>query len=179
MNRKRLDRPVGGVFAWCSDREVERVRRRGTEVTVGPGTAIRAEGDRSRWVFVVMSGSAVAWEADREWGLIAGDVFGACAVLVGGEEVGTLSSVTRSAVLALAAEDFAALLDECPGFAHGVVYQLAGACSALLLGTAVSTSVRRGSAVLPGRHYCSEPSRSVVRAVDLPSGARRSSSKLA
>lgn len=116
---------LGGVFERCSAREVERVRRQGVEVTVAPGTVIHAAADRPRWVYIVLSGAAVALEGGGRRRLGAGDVFGARELLSGGRRPGSLTCAAEATVLTLSARDFVALLDACAGFAHGVARSLA------------------------------------------------------
>jgi len=122
--RRQSDLPRGGVFATCSARDLSQAQRRGTVVIVPPGT-IHPPHARANWVYVVLSGTAIADEPGSGRTLTAGDVHGASAVLAGDQECGALVAQTEVRLLVLGLTDFTALLSGSAGFAHGIARQLA------------------------------------------------------
>lgn len=120
------DTPEGRrVFATCSARDLNRIQRRGTQLTVAPGTVIHAHDHRANWLYIVLSGTAVAHDRGRNHTLRAGDVHGARALLVGDEVCGTLVARSDVGLLVIGRREFNALLNESAGFAHGIARHLA------------------------------------------------------
>jgi CRP-like cAMP-binding protein len=115
-----------GLFSACSARDLNVLRRRATEVTVAAGTVIHAAGDPSKWVYVVVTGSAVSEDLGSLRVLEAGDVHGARPLLAGEGTCGSLVALTEVSLFVLGRNEFTGLLAQNAGFAHGIARLLAG-----------------------------------------------------
>ena len=101
------------------------LRRRATEVTVGAGTVIHACDVPSKWVYIVVTGSAVSEDLGSLRVLTTGDVHGARPVLAGDDTCGTLVALTDVTLFVLGRNEFTGLLARSAGFAHGIARLLA------------------------------------------------------
>ena len=120
------DLPVPGrLFGACSARDINLLRRRATEVTVAAGTVIHPADQGPKWVYIVMTGSAVSDDLGSSLILTAGDVHGARSVLAGDDTCGALVALTEVTLLVLGRREFTSLLAQSAGIAHGVARLLA------------------------------------------------------
>jgi len=115
-----------GLFSACSARDLNALRRRATEVTVAAGTVVHAAGLPSKWVYIVLAGSAVDDDLGSLRVLEAGDVHGARPVLAGDDTCGALVALTELKLFVLGRNEFTGLLAQNAGFAHGIARLLAG-----------------------------------------------------
>lgn len=114
-----------GLFHACSARDLEVLRRRATEVTVGAGTVIHAGDLPPKWVYVVVTGSAVSEDLGALRVLTSGDVHGARPVLAGDDTCGSLVALTDVKLFVLGRSEFTGLLARSAGFANGIARLLA------------------------------------------------------
>ena len=114
-----------GLFAGCSARDVEAIRRAGTDVTVPAGTVIHRPGRRAQWAYVILEGQAVAGGESRQRTLGPGDVHGDRALLAGAEQCDELVACTDVRLLILDHVEFTRLMARLAGFAYGIARHLA------------------------------------------------------
>src|SRR5437764_15072064 len=105
------DLPVRGrLFGACSARDINLLRRRATEATVAAGTVIHPADQGPKWVYIVMTGSAVSDDLGSSLILTAGDVHGARSVPAGHDTRGALAALTEGTLLGPGRRELAPLL---------------------------------------------------------------------
>jgi len=114
-----------GLFAGCTARDIDAIRRAGTDVTVPAGTVIHRSGRRAQWAYVILEGYAVAGGGSRQRTLGPGDVHGDRALLAGEEHCDELVAHTAVRLLILDRAEFTTLMGRLAGFAYGIARHLA------------------------------------------------------
>ena len=114
------------LFASCHKRHLEEIARVADEVVVEPGTVLVRQGDVGLQLFIILDGTATA---TRDGVFIAslgaGDFVGELAVLERGRRNATVTADGRLTVLVLTATGLSQLLDDVPGLAKAMLYEVA------------------------------------------------------
>ncbi len=123
-------------YAKCSRRERQAISQASTWLEVPAGTVLAREGSVARQFGIVLTGAAtIAGAGLRESALLAGDHFGAEALLDLGLTAGTVVAETRMTLAVVGPTEFGAVLDRCPSVTRAVLNGIADA----LRGTSEAT----------------------------------------
>jgi CRP/FNR family cyclic AMP-dependent transcriptional regulator len=115
------------LFASCSAKELQRVAKAGTELTVKGGTTIIEQGDTGREAFVVMTGSlGVKRNGKKVTTLGPGAMVGELSLLDHGPRTATVTTEEDSDLFVIDQRSFAGVLDTVPTLAHKLLASLAG-----------------------------------------------------
>jgi len=114
------------MFAHCSKKELQQVAQATMEVSAPDGRVLVREGEPGHECFIIIEGHA---RVERNGAVVAtlgpDDVVGEWAPLTGGPRTATVTAEGPLDVLVIGQREFAALLDEIPGFANRVLHELA------------------------------------------------------
>jgi CRP-like cAMP-binding protein len=114
------------LFASCSTKELQRVAKAGTELTVKAGTTIIDQGQAGREAFVVMSGSLIVKRNGKKVATLeTGAMVGELALLDHGPRTATVITETDCDLFVIDARSFAGVLDTVPTMAHKLLASLA------------------------------------------------------
>lgn len=114
------------LFSACSRKELGLVARRAEDVKVEAGKILVSEGATGTEFFVVLDGQARVERRGRKVASIApGGFFGDLALLDRAPRNATVVAETPMELLVLGQREFAALIDEVPGFSHKLLAGLA------------------------------------------------------
>jgi CRP-like cAMP-binding protein len=114
------------LFSACSKKDLQAVAKRAEDVRVDAGKVVVSEGAAGAEFFVILDGqAAVARHGQQVATLGAGDFFGDLALLDRAPRNATVTAVTPMELVVLGQREFAALIDEVPGFAHKLLAGLA------------------------------------------------------
>jgi CRP-like cAMP-binding protein len=103
-------------LAGCTSRQLARIDRLGTPITVAPGRTLTREGQVGRECFVTLDGVAIAERAGQPVGAIgAGSIAGEIALLDHTRRTATVVARTPMQLLVLTYREFEALLEIAPG----------------------------------------------------------------
>ena len=114
------------MFAQCSKKELQQVAQATMEVSAPDGRVLAREREPGHECFIIIEGNA---KVERNGAPVAtlgpGDVVGELAPLTGGPRTATVTADGPVNLLVIGQREFAALLDEIPGFANRVLHELA------------------------------------------------------
>lgn len=114
------------LFSACSRKELGLVARRAEDVKVDGGKILVSEGATGTEFFVILDGQARVERRGRKVATVGpGDFFGDLALLDRAPRNATVVAETPMELLVLGQREFAALIDEVPGFAHKLLAGLA------------------------------------------------------
>ncbi len=114
------------LFSACSRKELGLVAKRAEDVKVEAGKVLVSEGATGTEFFVILDGTARVERRGRKVADIgAGGFFGDLALLDRAPRNATVVAQTSMELLVLGQREFAALIDEVPGFAHKLLAGLA------------------------------------------------------
>ena len=114
------------LFSACSKKDLQLVARRAEDVKVDAGKVLVSEGSAGAEFFVIMDGKARVTARGRKVAELGpGRFFGDLALLDRAPRNATVVAETPMEVLVLGQREFAALIDEVPGFAHKLLAGLA------------------------------------------------------
>jgi CRP-like cAMP-binding protein len=103
------------LFAGCSDKELDRVARIGTAITVDAGYVFTRQGRRGYEFFVLVDGEAVCAIDDREVARYTpGDFFGEMGLLEQAPRSATVTAATTASVLVIDSREFHAMFELAP-----------------------------------------------------------------
>ena len=123
---KRLFLEEVPLFASLDQNELLVVAETSREVTVPAGESVFEEGDAGNDLYIVISGSLEAHNAELTLGqLKAQDVFGEMAVLTQARRMASITAVKPSRLLAIDRDAFKKVLEGNPTVAHGIIEVLA------------------------------------------------------
>jgi CRP/FNR family transcriptional regulator, cyclic AMP receptor protein len=114
------------LFSACSKKELQLIARRAERVKVPAGKVLVREGAAGAEFFVILDGTAdVTRHGQRVATLGPGDSFGELALLDRSPRNATVTAKTEMDVAVLGQREFAAMIDEVPGFAHKLLTGIA------------------------------------------------------
>jgi CRP/FNR family cyclic AMP-dependent transcriptional regulator len=114
------------LFSGCSRKELERLSRHTTRISVDAGRTLTHEGRGAYEFFVIVDGwAAVSREGRVVAKLGPGDFFGELALLDPGVRDATVSSLSTMQIIVLPQWDFEAALHEAPAMARSVMAAMA------------------------------------------------------
>lgn len=115
------------LFASCSVKELQRVAKAGTELSVPAGTTIIDQGQAGREAFVVMSGSLTVKRNGKKVATLGtGAMVGELALLDHGPRTASVITETDCSLFVIDQRSFAGVLDTVPSMAHKLLSGLAG-----------------------------------------------------
>lgn len=114
------------LFSACSRKELGIIARRTERVQVQAGKVLVREGAAGAEFFVILAGTAeVSRHGKRVATLGPGSFFGDLALLDRAPRNATVTAKTEMDLAVLGQREFAAMIDEVPGFAHKLLSGLA------------------------------------------------------
>lgn len=115
------------LFAGCSVKELQRLAKAGTELTVEPDTTIIDQGQAGREAFVLMSGSLLVKRNNKKVATLGpGAMVGELSLLDHGPRTASVITETECTLFVIDQRSFAAVLDTVPSMAHKLLAGLAG-----------------------------------------------------
>jgi CRP/FNR family cyclic AMP-dependent transcriptional regulator len=114
------------LFSACSKKELQLIARRSEQVEVPAGKVLVREGAAGAEFFVIIEGEAeVSRHGQRVATLGPGAFFGDLALLDRAPRNATITALTPMELMVLGQREFAAMIDDVPGFAHKLLTGLA------------------------------------------------------
>jgi len=114
------------LFSACSRKELQIVARQTERLHAEPGRVLVREGAAGAEFFVIISGTAVVSRHGQAVATLGpGDYFGDLALLDRAPRNATVTARTAMELAVLGQREFAAMIDEVPGFAHKLLSGLA------------------------------------------------------
>lgn len=114
------------LFSALSKKDLQLVSKNAEDVKVDAGKVLVSEGSAGSEFFIIVDGKArVTRRGKKVAELGPGDFFGDLALLDRAPRNATVVAETPMEVLVLGQREFAALIDEVPGFAHKLLAGLA------------------------------------------------------
>jgi len=115
------------LFSSCSAKELQRIAKAGTELTVKGGTTIIDQGDTGREAFVVVTGSLTVKRNGKKVATLGpGSMVGELSLLDHGPRTATVVTDGDSDLFVIDQRSFAAVLDTVPTLSHKLLATLAG-----------------------------------------------------
>jgi CRP-like cAMP-binding protein len=127
MARSEFQRHLATVpfFATCSKKQLDEVGQVATVLNLHVGKELARQGDFGFEMFILLDGSAsVTRDGTRIATLTAGDFVGELAVISGHRRNATVAAETEMQVLVLTHADLDRLLDDIPGLAKHLLYEV-------------------------------------------------------
>jgi CRP-like cAMP-binding protein len=114
------------LFAACSKKDLQLVAKRAEDVKVESGKVLVSEGSAGAEFFVILEGTATVSRHGQQVATLGpGDFFGDLALLDRAPRNATITATSPMELIVLGQREFAALIDEVPGFAHKLLAGLA------------------------------------------------------
>ena len=114
------------LFSACSRKDLGLVAKRAEDVKVDGGKVLVSEGAAGAEFFVIIDGTAKISRHGQEVAKLGpGSFFGDLALLDRAPRNATITAETPMELVVLGQREFAALIDEVPGFAHKLLAGLA------------------------------------------------------
>lgn len=114
------------LFSACSKKDLQRIARASSEITVEPGRILVDQGDAGREAFVIIEGKADVKRNGRKVAALGpGEAIGELSLLDHGPRTATVEAATPMTLLVLSTREFTAVLDEVPGLSHKLMSALA------------------------------------------------------
>ncbi len=113
------------LFSNCTKRQLQEIVQVATELNFPAGEVLVRQGDVGFEMFIILDGTvSVTRDGERVATLTAGDVVGELAVLSGHPRSATVVAETELHILDLTHPDFDRLLDDIPGLAKHLLYEV-------------------------------------------------------
>jgi CRP-like cAMP-binding protein len=113
------------LFANCTKKQLQEIGRVATELDLPAGKVLARQGDVGFELLIVLSGTAsVTRDGERVTTVAAGDVVGELAVISGHPRNATVVAETDVRVLELTHAGLDQLLDDIPGLAKHLLYEV-------------------------------------------------------
>jgi CRP-like cAMP-binding protein len=114
------------LFSACSKKELQIIARRAEHVNVPAGKVLVREGAAGAEFFVIVEGTAEVSRHGKEVAILGpGAFFGDLALLDRAPRNATITAKTPMELMVLGQREFAAMIDDVPGFAHKLLTGLA------------------------------------------------------
>jgi CRP/FNR family transcriptional regulator, cyclic AMP receptor protein len=114
------------LLSGCTGRELRRIDRLATSVTVDAGRMLFRRGEIGRQCFVILEGEAAVHTVDGPVFVGRGAVLGELALLApNGRNTATVTSVTQMEVLVFTRTEFRQLMASLPTVAHRILREAA------------------------------------------------------
>jgi CRP/FNR family cyclic AMP-dependent transcriptional regulator len=114
------------LFSACSKKDLQLISKRAERVHVPPGKVLVREGAAGAEFFVILDGTAEVTRHGRKVATLGrGAFFGDLALLDRAPRNATVTAKTEMDLAVLGQREFAAMIDEVPGFAHKLLSGLA------------------------------------------------------
>ena len=114
------------LFSACSKKELQLISRRAEQVEVPAGKVLVREGAAGAEFFVILDGTAEVSRRGRKVATLGpGAFFGDLALLDRAPRNATITAKTPMQLTVLGQREFAAMIDDVPGFAHKLLSGLA------------------------------------------------------
>jgi CRP/FNR family transcriptional regulator, cyclic AMP receptor protein len=114
------------LFSRCSTAQLREIARVADELTVGPTTVLTRQGDIGVELFVIISGEATVTRDGQTIATIgAGDFVGELAVITRQPRTATVTAATELDLLVMTSRGLDQLLDDIPGLAKHLLYDVA------------------------------------------------------
>src|ERR1700694_412884 len=114
------------LFSACSKKDLQQINRRAEHVQVPAGKVLVREGAAGAEFFVILDGTAEVSRHGRKVATLGpGAFFGDLALLDKAPRNATVTAKTPMRLAVLGQREFAAIIDEVPGFAHKLLTGLA------------------------------------------------------
>lgn len=114
------------IFADLPSKDLQLLDRHVTPTTVAAGTVLAREGRAPQQFILIVTGSASVKVGDKQVATLgAGDSIGELSLLDSGPQSATVTTDEECALLAVAANEFQAMLEESPGFARNLLKSMA------------------------------------------------------
>ena len=115
------------IFSACTQRELQRIAKAGTDVTMTAGTVIIDQGQTGREAFVIMSGSVTVRRNGRKVATLGpGSIVGELSLLDHGPRTATVTCDTDCELFVIDQRHFTAVIDDVPSIGTKVLAHLAG-----------------------------------------------------
>ncbi len=113
------------LFSKCNMRQLQEIGKVATELDLPPGTVLSRQGEVGFEMFILLDGTAsVTRDGQRVATLTAGDVVGELAVISGHPRNATVVAETELRILDLNHAGLDQLLDDIPGLAKHLLYDV-------------------------------------------------------
>jgi CRP-like cAMP-binding protein len=113
------------LFAKCSTAQLQEIGRVADELMVSAGTVLAREGAYASELFVVVDGTAKVTRGGAPVATVGpGGFVGELAVLSRGPRTATVTAETDMSILVLTAMGLSQLLDDIPGLAKHLLYEV-------------------------------------------------------
>jgi CRP-like cAMP-binding protein len=113
------------LFSKCTKRQLEEIGEVATELILPAGKVLAREGDVGFEMFILLDGTAsVTRDGQRVSTITAGDVVGELAVISGLPRNATVVAETELTILVLTHAGLDQLLDDIPGLAKRLLYEV-------------------------------------------------------
>ena len=113
------------LFSKCTKRQLEEIGEVATELILPAGKVLARQGDVGFEMFILLDGTAsVTRDGQRVATLTAGDVVGELAVISGHPRNATVVAETELRILDLTHAGLDQLLDDIPGLAKHLLYEV-------------------------------------------------------
>ena len=115
------------IFSACTKKELQRIAKAGSEVTMKAGSVIIDQGQTGREAFVLMSGSVTVRRNNRKIATLGpGSIVGELSLLDHGPRTATVTCDTDCELFVLDQRHFTSVLDDVPTIGTKVLAHLAG-----------------------------------------------------
>ena len=115
------------IFSACTQRELQRIAKAGSEVTMKAGSIIIDQGQTGREAFVVLSGTVTVRRNNRKIATLGpGSIVGELSLLDHGPRTATVTCDTDCELFVLDQRHFTSVLDDVPTIGTKVLAHLAG-----------------------------------------------------
>jgi len=113
------------VFSNCTKRQLEEIGKVADELVLPVGRVLARQGEVGFEMFILLDGTAeVTRDGEHVATVTAGDVVGELAVLSGHPRNATVTAETELRVLVLTQRGLSQLLDDIPGLAKHMLYEV-------------------------------------------------------
>ncbi|HMK64089.1 MAG TPA: cyclic nucleotide-binding domain-containing protein [Acidimicrobiales bacterium] len=115
------------LFSNCTNKQLREIGKVASQLSIPAGKTLAHEGEVGRELFIILEGTASVTREGRHLATVtAGHVVGELAVLTGQPRNATVTAETDLEILVLTHTELDQLLDDIPGLAKHLLYDVAG-----------------------------------------------------